>query len=314
MLATCAATADGAILADQATGSPVAGGDGRLLWSRQVAFGGSPRYRLVLTQAGRTTMLPVASRPAPFDVSVGETASGEPVAVYSRCRGVQPDAAPYRAFDACRLRQISLRTMRERPLAVQLPGAVVSAFLPTVSHGNLAFAARTAGRGLQLYVRPRGGRLQPVRPPRPDGDDPMVGNRWGDAPGPTALALRGRTLVYTWGYTAQRAECGSGGGAENDMLVIRDAAGIQRVAVHAGCAADAVASADQPQWIDADHVRFIADIPYSNDGQIRGLDLATGTMTASGPLDSLVGYAADGRGQAIGATGGGLVQTMPVLP
>jgi hypothetical protein len=313
MVVVSAAPADGKVLARQYDPTPVAGYGGRLVWSRYDAR--HKLFRLVSTRVGRTRTLPVPPRDVPFDVELGETASGEQLAVYSRCRGGENTFLPYRAYHGCRLYRYSFDLRHEKPWRMALPRGVVSAFLPTISHGHLAFAARRRDGDVAMYVGHVGSWVR-VSIARPGADDPLIGTRHGDAAGPTRLALRDGTLAYTWEYSAQRADCGADSDSDpnpNSMLVVRAVDGGQRVVAHGNCAADGEThSVDQVQWVDDHTVRYLAaSTGYTTD--IRRVDLLTAEANSWTSTQPITSYAADGRGHALGSLDR-VVITMPVLP
>ncbi|HUB72776.1 MAG TPA: hypothetical protein VL979_01915 [Solirubrobacteraceae bacterium] len=102
--------------------------------------------------------LPVASRPQPFDATVGTDARGAPVVVFSRCRRtprmVLPDGESQaggtlleaQTGAGCRIRMLGLDGGGET--AVPIPAArMVSDTTPSIWRGAVTFARRAPGHG-----------------------------------------------------------------------------------------------------------------------------------------------------------------------
>lgn len=148
------ASAPGPALATVTAETPIAAGGGWLLWSAPVGA----HWGLEAFHAGRVSALPVATRPQPFDVSVGTDGHGAPVATFSRCRAtpkmrdvglaestggalLEPQGG-----SGCRLYVLDLASGRERVLPVPQPPRA-SDTSPSMWHGSVAFARKAPGHG-----------------------------------------------------------------------------------------------------------------------------------------------------------------------
>jgi hypothetical protein len=302
--------AAGKVLADQDQPMLADGAGGRLVWSRFDAT--RRRFTLMSTEAGRTRALPVRPRKVAFDVSLGDDRRGRAVAVYSRCRD---DRYPvlYRWSHGCRLYEYRFDTRREQRLDVAMPPGMTSTYLPAISHGQVAFAARSDDHSMAIYLTGTGRRSAAVPILRPDGDDPLVGTRNGDAEGVTRLDLLDGALAYSWNYQGQRATCGAPNGSDT-MIVVREAGGAQRMVAHGGCDTDDNGGVEQAQWSGPGALRYLAWAPGGLfDVSLRLVDLAGGATRTWTDHREIETYAVDGRGHALGQILG-TVQTMPVLP
>lgn len=159
------------------------------------------RFRLIIRRTGEAAeYAPVRPRKVPFDVDLGPSGAGAPVAVYSRCRreppkSYEPNPLPeWRSARGCRLFELRLPGGREKRLS--LPGSG-SAYLPSRWGHRVAFVRRSGralGRPVLLDLRTRattvlrGGR-------RGAEDDPDFRD-----PGVFALDLKGRRVAMNWGY------------------------------------------------------------------------------------------------------------------
>jgi hypothetical protein len=269
----------------------------------------------VVTVAGKTRRLPVASRGVAFDAQLGTTRAGAQVAIYSRCRRDPSRIGPYRTGQRCSLYSYSFSRRLEKHLAWALPKWVTSAFLPAVSEGEIAFAARRSDGDIAVYLRSASGTFDRLRLARPGGDDPRIGTRHGEAAGPTSLALRDGVLAYSWEYTAQRASCGtetSLGAVPNWMIVVRRPAGAPDVVAHGNCPEDATGRLDQVALPTPNTVRFLA-APSADQTDVRSVSLTTGQVRKSTVNATLTGYATDGRRHALGYAFPQLL-SMAVLP
>jgi hypothetical protein len=133
--------------------TPISAGDGWLVWSVPVSGG----WGLQALHAGKVETLPVASRPQPFDASVGTDAHDAPVLTFSRCTRtprmrdvgiaegggslLQPDTG-----EGCRIYLLELADGRERRLAIPYPPGA-SDTTPSMWHGSVAFARKAPGHG-----------------------------------------------------------------------------------------------------------------------------------------------------------------------
>jgi hypothetical protein len=151
-------------------------------------------YRLVLRgPSGRATAAPVPPRTVPFDVQLGPRTGGGLIAVYSRCR-VEPrldlrDTLPAPATGrGCRLYRYDIGSASERAI----PGSG-SRFLPSVWHGELAFATQQPNGEPALYLGSLNGRGAPRRlVTGPTAASPALG--------PRALVLREGRVAFVWEY------------------------------------------------------------------------------------------------------------------
>lgn len=149
--AACA-LADPGPIASLSTNVPISAGQGWLVWSVPVAGGwGLNAYHL-----GQISPLPVAPRPQPFDVSVGTSADGAPVATFSRCLHtpaiseagqIEPDSG-----SGCRIYMLALGSGRESRLPIPAPHGV-SDTTPSMWLGTVAFARKSpAHREIQQVM------------------------------------------------------------------------------------------------------------------------------------------------------------------
>jgi hypothetical protein len=205
-----AAAADGVVATVDAP-TPLSAYAGTLLWSQRDPATG--RFALMSSAAGGSAAaLPVAQRTVPFDATLGP-GPGALTAVYSRCareatatvRRQQASGMPaYTRGVGCKLYRYDFATRTEARIGRTPRGA--SDVLPSLWRGRLAFArVRDSRRSFPyVYEGPIGG---PVRR-MPGGRrtscsiDPTRGRVCGDRRRsmPTALALRGRHLAFTWQF------------------------------------------------------------------------------------------------------------------
>jgi hypothetical protein len=132
---SAAVTQLGSLTAD----SPIAASDGWVVWSAQSPDG----WQLTAWHAGVVTTLPVATRPEPFDVSLGTDAQGRMVATYSRC-AVTPsdsygDTVPAWSGRDCRVYVLELASGQEHAAPIPHPAGVSDTF-PSMWRGRIAFA------------------------------------------------------------------------------------------------------------------------------------------------------------------------------
>ena len=172
---------------------------GWLAWSSFDPASGE--YRLMARGAGGPSVVPVASRQAPFDVDLGPDAEGNVVAVYSRCADTFDfpiNQYARRPSEGCDLFKYDFATGTER----KLDGASTnqaSEYLPTIWRDEIAFARiyeqREGKRGIYpyLYVRQLADRGATSRR-QPGGARGLTGR-----PGPTGLDLANRHLAFSWG-------------------------------------------------------------------------------------------------------------------
>jgi len=179
------------------SGSLAAYGD-VVAWSERAGDG----YHLTALVDGRTSRLPVAPRSVPFDVDLGPSAEGRPVAVYSRCEAEATAEGPglthpHTSGRGCDLYRYDFDTARESKVA----GASTreaSEVLPSIWRDRIAFARvyeqRSGARGRvpYLYVRPLEGGRSERQPGGARGTDGL--------PGPTSVDLYGRRLSFAWSY------------------------------------------------------------------------------------------------------------------
>jgi hypothetical protein len=133
--------AAGPVIATIDANTPIAAGGGWVLWSSPVAGG----YALEGSHDGVTQELPVAPRPQPFDVSVGTSATGAPVATFSRCSKT-PTSTPFGlgiiaplTGSGCRIHAFNLTTQQETTPGIPHP-SWTSDTTPSMWHGRIAFA------------------------------------------------------------------------------------------------------------------------------------------------------------------------------
>jgi hypothetical protein len=156
------------VLASVGANTPVSARDGWVAWSTPTGGG----WMLAAWHRGASFVLPVASRPQPFDANVGTDAAGRAVATFSRCI-----VTPYLSFfndgpftsvlgRGCRLREVDLVTGRERGVAVPHP-AGSSDTNPSMLGSRIAFARLDPARHGQveqvLLWTPRTHRLSVLR-------------------------------------------------------------------------------------------------------------------------------------------------------
>jgi hypothetical protein len=227
LVASPAAARADELIATVARPTPVSALDGRVVWSDYDAL--ANRYYLTQRVAGITSRLPVEPRAVPFDVDLGPDTAGRTVAAYSRCRREPPRRDPrtgnalaqlpeWRRGQGCDLYLYSFEAGREARVR-HASIAAASEFLPTVWTDRIAFARvyerrrGNAGRRAYLYVRPNSlfrsqGRRGDTRrmPAGPRARDlyctarPRRCRRLAE-PGPTALDLATRRLVFGWDST-----------------------------------------------------------------------------------------------------------------
>jgi hypothetical protein len=170
---------------------------GRVVWSDYDAAIGA--WRLMERSGGATRAVPVAPRPAPFDVDLGPDGHGGTLAVYSRCTRRLPSGRPTpqleRGMYGCDIHAYSFRTGRETPVRDANSGA--DEFWPAVWGARIAFERTYKGRVRNhyhlpfLYWRARSGpgRAHRLRLPR----SPRSWTRLAREPD-----MRGRAVVYAF--------------------------------------------------------------------------------------------------------------------
>ena len=144
--------------------------DGYLVWSRYLPETGV--WQLMQWHDGILRPLPVRPRAVPFDVSVGASATGRPVAVFSRCRvepkglvGVMPGPR-WETASGCSLYQQSLDG--GFPLfRLNRFGSRLSLTTPSIDRGRIAAVryARSGGRTRAHVLLWRPGSHRPVELP-----------------------------------------------------------------------------------------------------------------------------------------------------
>lgn len=206
-------------IAQEKDNTLVAAYGGWVVWSRYDEA--QNMWRLVGREPGSASVrrLPVAARAFPFDVDLGPDVSGDPAAVYSRCRHeymmIGPFSGAYRRSRGCRIVKLDLTTGRESSL-YRRRGA--SLYLPTLWRGRLAYVVR-GGRydALHLELRVQHHRRTTTTKlgaaPAPRTEIPEAG--------PTRLDLYGKTLVFAWESTRARYRCPGNLTPEDDGLVTR---------------------------------------------------------------------------------------------
>jgi len=134
--------------------TPISAGDGWLVWSVPVAGG----WALDAYHHGTVSQLPVATRPQPFDASVGTNAAGAPVVTFSRCprtptmRDVGETQVKGgallepRSGTGCRIHVLTFSSEHETRPAIPDP-AGTSDTTPAMWHGQVTFARRAPGHG-----------------------------------------------------------------------------------------------------------------------------------------------------------------------
>ncbi len=151
-------------------------------------------YRLMLRgPSGAPAAAPVPPRTVPFDVQLGPLAGGGLIAVYSRCR-IEPrldpsDMLPLPATGRdCRLYRYDVGSTSEQ----MIPGSG-SRFLPSVWHGELAFATLQSNGEPALYLGSLNGRGALRRL----ATGPVAAS---NGLGPRALVLREGRIAFVWEY------------------------------------------------------------------------------------------------------------------
>jgi hypothetical protein len=132
--------ASGQVLGTVTAETPISAYRGWVVWSAP----DSGRFRLVAWHAGATTVLPIGSRPQPFDVDLGTDARGRVVATFSRCPTFSADSGwrpPAARGEDCRLRVVDLATGSERGAGIAHPQGA-SDTTPSMWAGRIAFARR----------------------------------------------------------------------------------------------------------------------------------------------------------------------------
>jgi hypothetical protein len=168
------------------------------VWSRPSSTTGL--YQLVGRHGGKSFELPVRGRTVPFDASIGPDASGRPTLLYSRCRveaELETTEVLWAAGRGCRIYRLSLPGGAEHRIDTHAP-ASASDYLPALWRNHLAFAR---------FTRRRGHNRAEIRViARPSGRTSMVaaGRNPTQATGVTSLALRGRSVAFTWDNVSQR--------------------------------------------------------------------------------------------------------------
>jgi hypothetical protein len=140
--------------------SPIAGGDGWLVWSVPVTGG----WGLEGFHEGTVQVIATSPRPQPFDVSVGNDGDGHAVAVFSRC--VQtPEMLPTDEGNpgdggirvepstgtGCRIHELVLPDGPETALPIP-HGSQSSDTTPSIWSGQVAFGRIERGHGLISQV------------------------------------------------------------------------------------------------------------------------------------------------------------------
>jgi hypothetical protein len=173
--------------------SKIAAYGGVVVWSHWDQT--TREYRLMAHYRGRTELLRVAPRRAPFDVDLGPDTHGRAAAVYSRCRRERPvwmlgAGTPAGPPSGCVLYRYDFATRREGRIA-GIAGSG-SFYLPSLWQNEIAYVRAGAGGGPALRAQPltapRGGKLTVVSLP---GDS-------AGAPGPVSLDLGPGRLAFSW--------------------------------------------------------------------------------------------------------------------
>jgi hypothetical protein len=219
LLALPAAAAADRTIATLSAPAPVSAYAGRLAWS---AYDPSSRSYRLMTEAGgdAASAVPVGTRKVPFDVDLGPDRDGNVIAVYSRCRreparrdpaisnaiAQMPDWSSGRGCDLYRFDFVS---GHEAKIA-SASSRRASEFMPSVWESRVAFARvyeRRRGRAgdrAYIYVRRLDGTGRTRRVPA--GTRSALRFCTGSPrrcrlklePGPTALDLGVRRLVFGW--------------------------------------------------------------------------------------------------------------------
>lgn len=196
-----AAESQGMVVATQGGVTPVSAYEDVVAYSIQDPK--TERYRLMAGRVGDVRVLPVPSRPIPFDVDLGPGHGGRTTAVYSRCREepaptllIRNSSPPDFAHDAdgCRLYRYVLGAKREQ-LLNGLSRQSGSEFLPTIWRDRIAYGSApkpketdrlsTVTRLYSSSLQGTGRRALPRGPLR-------------FAARPTAMDLRGTRLAFVW--------------------------------------------------------------------------------------------------------------------
>ncbi len=301
--------AAGAVEERQQFGTSISGFGGWLVWSRYDAK--RRVYRLVALHEGRVRTLAIRSRSVAFDVDLGPDARGRAVAVYSRCREepvTGPPVGPfpfYRTGRGCRLYAYRFSAGRERRLSVSIPGGG-SLFMPAIWRERLVFAV-SADNGSygwppipRIFVRTAGHRPRAIR-----GGNRGRPSSSSNGVGPSRLDIRGRTVVYAWGYLPTSDACGASeikaSPLTNDELVVQQLGGSRKVVAHGGCPADGnVSLLGQPQLTSTTTLTYVVWRAHSGTGFVRRLDLAD-RRRHDADLGSFrpESFATDGQGTSI---------------
>jgi hypothetical protein len=202
------------LLASVSRPTTVAAFSGAVAWRNYDAA--HQRYALMVLRAGHLTRAPVATRRAPFDVSLGPTAGGKIAAVYSRCstdpgrrtaadvlsylRGYVPNPQTGRV---CRLREYVLGEKHERTPRILGLGGISTAF-PSTWRGRVVFAGSQRVHG-HLRTAVYAARTRGVSRARRLAAGPAPAATL--APRVTGTALRGTRVVFGWDWLVT----GSGG-------------------------------------------------------------------------------------------------------
>jgi hypothetical protein len=173
LVAAAPAAADDTEIATLPARSSLDALDGHVLWS--VQDDATKAWRLV----DRSSPLPIAPAPSPFDVDLGHDAAGRLVAVYSRCReALREDGANF-GRRGCDVYRYDFATARETK--VQAVSSHRDEYEPAIWHSRIAFV-RAVGTRERMYLR--AGRTRRLR-------------AGGDA-FPRDLDLRSRTTAVRW--------------------------------------------------------------------------------------------------------------------
>jgi hypothetical protein len=199
-----------AVIANVTAETPISAGSGWLVWSVPVAGG----WALDAYHQGSVARLPLATRPEPFDASVGTDKTGAPVVVFSRCART-PKLSDVGAAEAnggvlleahtgagCRIHMLVLGGTHESRLAIPHP-AGSSDTTPSMWHGEVAFARHAPGHGpvwqIMSWSQRTPGRVLTLRhgaiPVRCENGRPCKQPAHGEV---QALSRDGQLVTFLW--------------------------------------------------------------------------------------------------------------------
>ncbi|HMJ36972.1 MAG TPA: hypothetical protein VK501_23905 [Baekduia sp.] len=206
--------------------TPVSAYGGVAVWS--TFDEASKTYRLRAYRNGQVTTLPIPARRGSFDADVGPDASGQPVVVYSRCRGetgglgLAFNELPEWAFArGCDVHRFRFADGSDRVLAVA-SSSVRSEVTPSIWGSRLAYFAIDEPRhgrrsiGGRLYLADLRGHARTLRfTGGTRGPLSRVGSKLVDGPSPTGLDLAGTAMTFGWSNLRScQGEPDSGGDAQ----------------------------------------------------------------------------------------------------